>query len=137
MRKSKTVRVGYCSGLVKAIRCRPTLCSCSQIINILCCSSKVNSTAESKRVTWINYWVGEVCAYFACRAAPCHVAPAVLTQVTAEHGDPPQRTEQTDRSPTSSTAAAMRRKGRLDSETLCRRVWLEPYSVPLGQQLSS
>ena len=91
---------------------------------------KVNSTAESKCVTWINYQASEVGAYVACRAHPCHVVRVALTQVTAARGSV------TDRSPTSSTVAAMGRKGRLDSETLWRNVWLE-HSGPLGQQPSS
>jgi hypothetical protein len=132
----KTVWVGYCSGLVNAIRCRPTLCSCSKIINILCFSSNVNSTtAESKRVTWFNYWAGEVCACFACRAAPCHVASAALTQFTAARGS-----RQTLRNGQSKPIDRQRRrqlrrlgrKGRLDSETLRRRVWLEPYQCATG-----
>ena len=113
----KTVRVGYCSGLVNAIRRRPNLCSCSQIVNNLFCSSNVNSTAESKRVTWINYLVGEVCAYFACRAAPCHVAQAVLTQVTAARGS--RRPSTTDR--TKSIAVVVDSCG--DGEEGASRLW--------------
>ena len=88
------------------------------IIHILCYSPNVNYTAESKRVTWINYRAGEVCAYFACRAAPCHVAPAALTQFTAARGS--RRPSATDRA-NRSIANVVDSCG--DGEGVASRLW--------------